>query len=73
MEAGRGAAMSVPAAIESAAAWTRERRVAGTRLAKAGFGTYRTTPLASPKASTLGRNVPAFTSWPPGGRPGAGR
>ena len=29
---------------------------------QAGFGTYRITPLESPKASTLGRNVPAFTS-----------
>jgi hypothetical protein len=54
MEAGRGAAIRVPAAIESAAAWTRERRVSGTRDSRAGFGTYRITPLESPKASTLG-------------------
>ena len=39
MEDGRGAAIRVPAAIESAAAWTRDRRVAGTRVSRAGFGT----------------------------------
>ena len=39
MDAGRGAAIRVPAAIESAAAWTRDRRVWWTRVSRAGFGT----------------------------------
>ena len=56
-------ASRVPAAIESAAALTRALRAAGTRLSSLGFGSYRTTPLASPNASTLGLKVPAFTSW----------
>src|SRR5688500_17344641 len=58
---GRGAATNVPAAMESAAARIRVLKPAGIRLSIA-EGTYLTTPLLRPNASTWGLKLPATTS-----------